>query len=120
MASGAVWSPEELALLDAHYQRLTAAEMSALLAAHGYDRTPRACECVASIRRLTAVNRTPCSPKLQARLNALEALMLGAMRAARARGLELTARETVNAALSTAYYQPEILRAINERGRRSA
>lgn len=64
---------------------------------------------------LMLTNPTPCSPQLQARLGALESLVLGGMREARGRGLELTVRKTVDAALRTAQRRPDILTEIIQR-----
>jgi len=122
MSSGPAWFPEERELFNAHYQRLRPAEMSELLAAHGYNRTPRACRDRAynlTRRREKCCRRIVSNhPDPQARLGALGTLMLAGIREARGRGLEVAAREVVEAAFELARYQPDVLDQIIERQRR--
>ena len=143
MGSWTAWSPEELALLAEWYPRLGRRGASEKLAEHGYSRTPRACEGRAYAERaqggrlvsghqhrrtsrrrraeLRACNPAPCNPEMQEKFDALEFLIVSALRLAERQGLDVSLRDLVDTGLTLCQYQPSLLDGIiKKQGRRSA
>lgn len=140
MGSWTAWSPEELALLAEWYPRLGRRGASEKLAEHGYSRTPRACEGRAYAERaqggrlvsghqhrrtsrrrraeLRACNPAPCNPEMQEKFDALEFLIVSALRLAERQGLDVSLRDLVDTGLTLCQYQPSLLDEIIKRQRR--
>ena len=143
MGSWTAWSPEELALLAEWYPRVGAKRTSEILAAHGYERSLHACSAQVSRMRpkgeqpisrhmhrrkprrrraaLRACNPAPCTPEMQEKFDALEFLIVSALRLAERQGLDVSLRDLVDTGLTLCQYQPSLLDGIiKKQGRRSA
>jgi len=137
------WSPEELAILADWYPKVGAQRTSAILAAHGYERSLHACSAQVSRMRpkgeqpisrhmhrrkprrrraaLRACNPAPCTPEMQEKFDALEFLIVSALRLAERQGLDVSLRDLVDTGLTLCQYQPSLLDGIiKKQGRRSA
>ena len=137
------WVPEELALLAEWYPKVGAQRTSEILAEHGYQRSLYACSAQVSRMRpkseqpisrhmhrrkprrrraeLRACNPAPCNPEMQEKFDALEFLIVSALRLAERQGLDVSLRDLVDTGLILYHYQPSLLDGIiKKQGRRSA